>query len=99
MTDDEVRTVANEVLAGILGPSGFDHAEVRSAPDHDGDLSYFVTAHFKPGSGITAGDLSMRAHTALWTRLLARNDKQFPYLDFRYPDDEVLTDDEEVQNV
>ena len=99
MTENEVLSVATDVLAGILGEAGFDHVDVRLGSDHDGDASFFVTAHFRPSSGVTDGALSMKAHTALWTRFLAAGEERFPYLDFRYPDDEVLVGEDDSRTI
>ncbi|WP_298959482.1 hypothetical protein [uncultured Methylobacterium sp.] len=95
MTKDEIEAIANEVLTGHLAASGYDKVEVRPGYDHDDDPSLFVTALFKPGSGITGGRESNAAHAALWMALREKGEERFPYLNFRYPDDEILGDDED----
>lgn len=93
MTGDEIHRIANEVLRETLGPHGFAHAEVRPAPDFDGEPSLYVTAHFKPQAGVTNGEASTRALSSLRKRLLDQGEERFPYIRYDYPDDEVLSDD------
>jgi hypothetical protein len=93
MTDQEIRQVANEVLRETLGPHGFESADVRPAPDFDGEPSLYVTAHFRPQAGVTSGEASTRALSVLRKRLLDRGEERFPYIRYDYPDDEVLGDD------
>ena len=93
MTEQEIRQVANEVLRETLGPHGFESADVRPAPDFDGEPSLYVTAHFKPQAGVTSGEASTRALSVLRKRLLAEGEERFPYIRYDYPDDEELGDD------
>ena len=37
MTNDEVRTLADQVLQETLGPFGFQRSQVSSGLDHDGE--------------------------------------------------------------
>ena len=93
MTRDEIHRITNEVLRETLGAHGFAHADVRPAPDHDGDPALYVTAHFKPQAGVTDGVASTRALSSLRQRLLDSGEERFPYIRYDYPDDEVLGDD------
>jgi hypothetical protein len=93
MTEDEIHRIANEVLRETLGPHGFQSADIRPAPDFDGEPSLHVTAHFKPQAGVTNGEASTRALSTLRRRLLERGEERFPYIRYDYPDDEVLGDD------
>ncbi|RVU19047.1 hypothetical protein [Methylobacterium oryzihabitans] len=95
MTETEIRTIANEVLAATLGSSGYERVEVRHGYDHDGDPSLFVKAVFRPGAGLTDGGRLNRANAELRTRLLTGGEERFPYLNVEYPDDEVLVGDVE----
>ena len=95
MTDTEIEAVTQDVLRTKLGKSGFEGAEVTIGLDHDGDASLFVTVRFKAKSGVTNGAASSEAHAALRRRLLALGEDRFPYLRYRYPDDEVLLGEEE----
>lgn len=95
MTENEIRRVANEVLRETLGHHGFEQADVRPAPDHDGEPSLYVTAHFRPHSGVTDGATSTRALSTLRLRLLDLGEERFPYIRYDYPDDEILGEDPE----
>lgn len=96
MTENEIRQVANEVLHETLGPHGFESADIRPAPDYDGEPSLYGTAHFKSQAGITSGEASMLALSSLLRRLLDLGEERFPYIRYDYPDDEVLGDDPET---
>jgi hypothetical protein len=87
MTSAPVELI-EEVLRRTLGPYGFDHAEVRVAPDHAGDEALFIDAVLKPKSGLVGGKVSNEAHGALSDALLAHGDRRFPYMSIRHPDDE-----------
>jgi hypothetical protein len=94
LSETQVATIANEVLGAELGAAGFERANVESGYDHDGDPSFYIYVHFKPRSGIAPGDVSGRALLALRQRLLGLGEERFPYLRYRYPDDEVLIGDD-----
>ena len=94
MTTEEVRVLADQVLNETLGSSGFARSTVEAGVDHDGDKALFVTAHFKPRSGVTAGKASLDAMSGLRTSLLDKGEDRFPYLDYDYPDDERPVADE-----
>lgn len=61
MSEEEVRSVADEVSGNVLGPYGFKQALVRSGHDHDGDPALFLRAHFRPGSGLVPGEVANAA--------------------------------------
>lgn len=87
LTDDEVRSLADDVLGRSLGPRGFIEAEVRSGVDHDGEPALFVTAKFRLGSGPISGQEAIDARSALSDALLERGERRFPYLIHHYPGD------------
>ncbi|WP_375409462.1 hypothetical protein [uncultured Methylobacterium sp.] len=98
MTDTEIEAITQDVLRAKLGKAGFEDAEVTTGLDHDGDASLFVTVRFKAKSGVTDGAASSEAHAALRRRLLDLGEDRFPYLRYRYPDDEVLIGQEEPED-
>lgn len=98
MTDTEIEAITKDVLRAKLGNWGFEDAEVAAGLDHDGDASLFVTVRFKPKSGVTDGAASTEAHAALRRRLLGLGEDRFPYMRYRYPDDEVLIGEEEPED-
>ena len=99
MTENEIRQLANEVLHETLGPHGFVSADIKPAPDYDGEPSLYVTAHFKAEAGITSGEASMLALSSLRRRLLDLGEERFPYIRYDYPDDEILGEDPEAEPV
>lgn len=99
MTADEITTIADEILTRYLAASGYERVEVRPGYNQSDEPSLFVVAHMKPGSGVTGGKESNAANAALWLALREKGEERFPYLDFDYPDDEVLSDDEDDSDV
>ncbi|TGD96934.1 hypothetical protein [Methylobacterium nonmethylotrophicum] len=95
MIESEILAITDEVLTQYLAASGYEQAELRAGYNHADEPSLFVTAHFKPGSGVTGGAESNAAHAALRMALLAKGEERFPYLEFRYPGDEPLGNDDE----
>ncbi|GJE00445.1 hypothetical protein [Methylobacterium isbiliense] len=94
MTLPEIETLVNEVLRDILGATGFVHADVEPYVDHAGDKALRVVAHFGPGTAPSAERPTVRAMGALRGALLDRDEERFPYLDYAFPDDRVIADDE-----
>lgn len=92
LTDEEARAVAETVLKDQLSKEGFDHAEVRSGEDHDGEAALFVTAVMQAGRDIIPGDTFSRAYEALDDRLRAKGEQRFPYFDLKWIGDEPLDD-------
>jgi hypothetical protein len=95
MTENEILAIADEVLTRHLAASGYERAELRAGYDHDDDPALLVTVHFKPGAGVTGGAVSSAAHVALRMTLLGKGEERFPYLRFKYADDDLEGDDEE----
>ncbi|MFE1600848.1 hypothetical protein [Methylobacterium sp. ID0610] len=96
MTLPEIETLVNAVLKDILGPTGFEHAEVEPCVDHAGDKALRVTAHCAPGNILVPGRPSVRAMGALRGALLDRDEERCPHLFSASPDDEILDGDEEA---
>ncbi len=80
MTVDEIKPIANEILARYLTESGYERVEVRAGYNQSDEPSLFVIAHMKPGSGVTGGKESNAANAALRWRLLELGEERFPYL-------------------
>ena len=93
MTEDEIRTLADDVLRRTLGEFGYEAVEVSSALDHDEAPALFVTARLKAGSAMIRGEIFAVAHGALSHALLERGETRFPYLRTWHPDDERAEDD------
>ncbi|MCJ2078299.1 hypothetical protein MKK70_17525 [Methylobacterium sp. E-041] len=93
MTEQELTTLANDILRDVLAPHGFEHADMIAGSDHDGEPSLVVIAHFKSDAGVTDGAVSTKALSRLRQGLLDRGETRFPYIRYDYPGDEVLGDD------
>lgn len=94
LTDEEAQTIAADVLSRALAAAGFDHVEVRSGRDHDGDPALFVDVILKSGSPEMVGETYARAHGAVDDAFRARGETRFPYFGISRPDDPVVVDDE-----
>jgi hypothetical protein len=94
MKDDEVRILADAILAPILAPVGFSSTDVEARPDHAGDESLYVKLRFKPGSEVASGRTYIDAQVKLWDALVEHGETRFPYIRFDYPDDDIYEDDE-----
>ena len=97
LSDQEIQTIADAVLIGELGRSGFAHAEVRSGRDHDGDEAIFVKAVLKTTEEILPPQLFTRAYEALDNTLQARGEMRFPYFSVERADD-LLGDEAHPSN-
>jgi hypothetical protein len=95
MTETEILAIADEVLTRHLAASGYERAELRAGYDHDDDPALLFTAHFKPGAGVTGGAESNTAQVALRMTLLGKGEERFPYLRFKYADNDLDGDDDE----
>ena len=89
LTVEEAREVAQRTLQASLGSFGFDHADVRSGPDHDGDESLFVTAVLKPQSGPMPPEVYAGARGALDDALRTEGEQRFAYFRVNRPDEPV----------
>jgi hypothetical protein len=94
MNNEQVATVADEILRPRLGPLGLDRIEVASGEDHDGDPALFVTAHFRQGSEVPNGEILSGALGALHEALQKRGELRFPYLNHRFHNDEEFEDED-----
>lgn len=95
LKNTDVQAVASEIFARALGPDRFDHVEVETGTDHDGDPSFFVMLHFKPGVDPRDVNDVSRAHADLRLRLLDLDEDRFPYLRNFFANDEILVGDNE----
>ncbi|MGY2049278.1 hypothetical protein [Methylobacterium sp. JK268] len=83
----EVQVLANEILGHVLGPLGFERAEVAAGEDQDGDASFFVRAVMRPGAELVPGRTAIDASVALQDALRAQDEGRHAYLSYAYPDD------------
>jgi hypothetical protein len=95
MTVDEITTIADEILTRNYAGAGYERVEVRLGYNQTDEPSLFVVAPFEPGAGLTGGAEANAANAAIRRVLLEGGEERFPYLDFDYPDDEILGDDDE----
>ncbi len=94
LNDADVQAIAARIFSTKLGPLGFDHVQVASGLDQDGDRSFFLEAFFRPGTEITAVRALVDAQTELHDNLLSQGEDRLPYVSFRLPGgDEPLPDD------
>lgn len=85
MDESQVQKVAAKVFSKALKPLGFDHVEVTSGLDQDGERSLFLDVFFKPGTEIENVRPVVDARTELHDLLLARGEERFPYVAYRIP--------------
>ena len=93
LTGSEISAVVNDVLRKVLGPHGFERADVDPGVNFDGEPSLRVTAHFRLDAGVTDGAASTAALSELRHELAVRGEERFPYIRYDYPNDEILEDD------
>ena len=96
MKENEVRALAETILRPLLGPFGFVSADVETRPDHDGDDSFVVTAHFKKGSEVASGRTYVNAQVAMIDALALHGENRFPYFRYDYPDEPAPFDEDEI---
>lgn len=82
------KTLIEDVLREILGPHGFDHAEIQVGFDHDGNEALFIDAILKPKSPLVEGRTYRGALGALSKALLGNGEQRFPYLRLHHADAE-----------
>lgn len=97
LTDTDVHAVATEVFEAALGTDRFERLDVEHRLDHDGEPAFFVTLRLKPGADPQDVATSSSAHAALRRRLLELDEERFPYLRYRYPNDEILAGEDESE--
>ena len=86
----DVQALAAQIFAAKLGPLGFDHVEVSSGIDQDGEQSFFLDAFFRPGTEIKAVRALVDAQTELHDSLISKGEERPPYVSFRLPDDAAV---------
>ena len=96
MNEKDVQALADDVLGPLLGPVGFTNASVEARPDHAGEESWYITAHFEPGSAIASGSDYLRAQVAVEDALKAEGDHRFPYFRYISADDPLAFDEAEA---
>ena len=94
MNIDQIAAIAEEVLRPQLGPAGLDRVEVVPGRDHDGDPALFITAYYRPGSGVPSGEVLSNSHGALHEALQREGEERFPYLDHRFSNDEEFEEED-----
>lgn len=96
MREADVKALAGDIFAQTLEPSVLDRIEVAQGIDHDGDPAFYVTVHFKAGTGVDGATASSSAQTSLRRELLERGEERFPYLRYRFPGDQILRSEDEA---
>jgi hypothetical protein len=76
----DLSDILEPILRKHLRPFGFDHADVSSGVDHDGEPALFVTAHYAPRAEAIDADAILDAIGEMQQALLRRGDDRFPYL-------------------
>ncbi len=95
MTDDDINRVLEPILREVIGRDAFDHSEVESGHDHDGDSVLFVRVFYRPKSEPRSlTDIVLAAMKAL----NKAGESRFPHIRPIYPDDEVGVEDHDAQN-
>jgi hypothetical protein len=87
----DVQALASEIFAQALGPERFDHLEIETKTDHDGEPSFYVQLYYKPGVDPRDVKDESRAQADLRRRLLDLDEERFPYLRPFFVGDEILT--------
>ncbi|MFY9294597.1 MAG: hypothetical protein WAP03_28525 [Methylorubrum rhodinum] len=87
MTDHEIQSLVDEVLARTMRDAGFESASVEARPNHADEDALFVTVRFHPGAGVTRGRVTADALVSLRRALEEHGEHRFPYLTYDYPDD------------
>lgn len=88
MTNVEIKAIADRVIGSTLASRGLDRIEVRVEPDEIDEPALFVDAFMKPEASSLGGGVTSGALHALSTALLEAGEMRFPYLRFRYPDED-----------
>jgi len=78
MTEEEVKKLADRLLAEDLGKYGFREVEVSTAEDEDGDEFFDISAYFGPSRTPLDPRASIRSTSRLRQSLLAAGEKRFP---------------------
>lgn len=93
MMTDAVRHAIDDALRRSLGPSSFDHVEVREDYDHADEPALFLDVVTKTGADLLSAEALIDTQMAVSDALLALGDTRFPYLSFKFPGDQYATDD------
>ncbi len=94
MKQAEIRDLAEQVLSRVLPAAPFEGVTAELRPNHADEDSIFITVHYRPGVGGTAGRVTGDALVALRDALRERGEERFPYLTYVYPDDPPPSVDE-----
>jgi hypothetical protein len=78
MTKEEVKKLADRLLAEDLGKFGFREVEVSTGEDEDGDEFFDISAHFNPSRTPLDPRASIRATSRLRKALLDAGENRFP---------------------
>lgn len=92
MGDETLRELIEPVLRAHMNSVAFDHADVRSGVDHDGDPALFIAVHYRPGQEPLKAEVTMNAASAVRDVLLARGEIRFPYISYLSPSDDYPED-------
>lgn len=93
MNEVEITRVADEILGRELARAGYDHASVESGLDHEDQPALFIVAHVTNSDEKTNGSLFSNAHVSVLKRLREMGEMRFPYLSFRFRDDDEVVDE------
>jgi len=93
MMTDAMRHAIDDALRHALGPSRFDHVDVREDYDHADAPALFLDVVTKTGADDLSARESIETQMAVSDALLALGDTRFPYLSFKFPGDEYAVDD------
>jgi hypothetical protein len=95
VTDQEINGLLEPVLRDVVGRDAFDHSEVESGHDHDGDPVLFVQVFYRPKSEPRSlTDIVLAAVNVLHQA----GESRFPHIRPVYPDDEVGVEDHDSQD-
>lgn len=93
MMTDAVRHAIDDALLRALGPSSFDHVDVREDYDHAEEPALFLDIVTKTSADLLSAKALIETQMAVSDALLALGDTRFPYVSFKFPGDQYATDD------
>ena len=92
MSADRVQQIVDEVLTEKLAGTGFDHAEIKSESDFDGEPVIRVVVSFRGTS--SANSALIDSTGIIRDRLLQSGDNRYVYASPRLPESEVKSDED-----